>query len=254
MTKLRPASIPKTTLRAASIGLAFASLLGLFAMATQPAQAQTKETVLYTFTGSPDGASPWAGLIRDKAGNFYGTTHDGGGLGQGTVFELTANGKETVLYSFRAYPDAAHPEAVLIRDAAGDLFGTTTYYGGAYLWGAVFKVTKTSKETVLYSFTGGTDGGYPTGGVTRDAAGNLYGTTVDGAKVPNATTAAEQCSSWTLQARKACCTALLPERTGHLPPQDWFGIQRAMFTARPTTAAMPPATRVKIPAAVRCSR
>ena len=181
MTRLHLASIPKITFRAASIALTFASLLALLAVTTQPAHAQTyKETLLYTFTGSPDGASPWAGLIRNKAGNFYGTTHDGGGPGQGTVFKVTANGKETVLYSFRAYPDAAHPEAVLIRDAAGDLFGTTTYYGGAYLWGAVFKVTKTSKETVLYSFTGGTDGGYPTGGVTRDAAGNLYGTTVDG--------------------------------------------------------------------------
>src|ERR1700722_944224 len=181
MTRLHLASIPKITFRAASIALTFASLLALLAVTTQPAHAQTyKETVLYTFTGSPDGASPWAGLTRDHAGNFYGTTHDGGKPGQGTVFELTANGKETILYSFRAYPDAAHPEAVLIRDAAGDLFGTTTYYGGAYLWGAVFKVTKTSKETVLYSFTGGTDGGYPTGGVTRDAAGNLYGTTVDG--------------------------------------------------------------------------
>lgn len=134
MTKLRPASIPKTTLRAASITLMLAVVLVSGVAATQSAQKQAyKETVLHSFTGSPDGASPWAGLIRDK-------------------------GKENVLYSFRAYPDAAHPEAVLFRDAAGDLFGTTTYYGGAYLWGAVFKVTKTGKETVLYSFTGGTDG------------------------------------------------------------------------------------------------
>jgi uncharacterized repeat protein (TIGR03803 family) len=150
---------------------------------TRSAQAQTyKETVLYSFTGSPDGASPWAGLIRDKAGNFYGTTHDGGDPGQGTVFELTANGKESVLYSFGGYPDAARPEAVLVRNATGDLFGTTTYYGGAFLWGAVFKVTKARKETVLYSFTGGTDGGYPIGGLVQDKAGNLYGTTVDGGK------------------------------------------------------------------------
>ena len=131
MTKLRPASIPKTTLRAASIALMLAVVLVSGVAATQSAQAQAyKETVLHSFTGSPDGASPWAGLIRDKACKFYGTTHDGGGPGQGTVFKLTANGKETVLYSFRAYPDAAHPEAVLLRDAAGNLFGTTTYYGG----------------------------------------------------------------------------------------------------------------------------
>src|SRR5450432_2433352 len=160
MPNLRPALLSTITLRAASIALVVTVLLGV--VATQLAQAQAhKETVLHSFTGSPDGASSWAGLIHDKAGNFYGTTHDGGGPGQGTVFKVTANGKETVLYSFRAYPDAARPEAVLIRDAAGNLFGTTTYYGGAFLWGAVFKITKARKETVLYSFTGGTDGGYP---------------------------------------------------------------------------------------------
>jgi uncharacterized repeat protein (TIGR03803 family) len=163
--------------------LALAVVLGLGGVATQSAQAQTyKEAVIYSFRGTPDGASPWAGLIRDNAGNLYGTTHDGGDLGQGTVFKVTANGKEIVLYSFRGYPDAARPEAALVQDAAGDLFGTTTYYGGAFLWGAVFKVTKTRKETVLYSFTGGTDGGYPTGGLVRDPAGNLYGTTIDGGK------------------------------------------------------------------------
>jgi uncharacterized repeat protein (TIGR03803 family) len=178
---LPPASSSKISLRAESVALALAAVLGLGVVATPSAQAQTyKETVLYSFTGTPDGANPWTGLIRDKAGNLYGTTHDGGGPGQGTVFKLTAKGKEIVLYSFQGYPDAAHPQAGLVRDAAGDLFGTTTYYGGAFLWGAVFKVTKARKEAVLYSFTGGADGGYPTGGVVRDAAGNLYGTTVDG--------------------------------------------------------------------------
>jgi uncharacterized repeat protein (TIGR03803 family) len=178
MKNSRSASTSRITFRA-SITLAFAILLPLWAVTTQIAEAQTF-TVLHTFAGAIDGADPYAGLIRDKAGNFYGTTHDGGGPGQGTVFKLAANGKETVLYGFKGYPDAAHPEAVLIRDAAGHLFGTTTYYGGAYFGGAVFKVTNTGKETVLYSFTGGTDGGYPTGGVSRDAAGNIYGTTVDG--------------------------------------------------------------------------
>jgi uncharacterized repeat protein (TIGR03803 family) len=179
MPNLRPASISTIILRAASITLVLTVWLGV--AATPLAQAQAyKETVLHSFTGSPDGASSWAGLTQDQAGNLYGTTHDGGRPGQGTVFKVTANGKETVLYSFGVYPDAAHPQAVLVRDAAGNLFGTTTYYGGAFLWGAVFKVTKARKETVLYSFSGGTDGGYPTGGVVQDAAGNLFGTTVDG--------------------------------------------------------------------------
>jgi uncharacterized repeat protein (TIGR03803 family) len=134
MKNSRSASISRINFRAASITRAFAILLPLLAVAIQPAQAQNF-TVLHTFTGMTDGANPYAGLIRDKAGNFYGTTHDGGSPGQGTVFKVTAKGKETVLYSFGGYPDAAHPEAVLLRDAAGDLFGTTTYYGGAYLWG-----------------------------------------------------------------------------------------------------------------------
>jgi hypothetical protein len=163
MTKLRPASIPKTTLRAASITLMLAVVLVSGVAATQSAQKQSyKETVLHSFTGSPDGASPWAGLIRDK-------------------------GKENVLYSFRAYPDAAHPEAVLFRDAAGDLFGTRTYYGATYYGGyatcnkgensgcgTVFKVTQSGKETPQYIFTGGTDGAYPYADLLMDAKGNFF--------------------------------------------------------------------------------
>ena len=172
--------ISRLCLGSSNTGLALAFVLGLGVNVTS-AQAQTyKESTLYTFTDSPDGAGPWAGLIRDKAGNLYGTTHDGGVYGQGTVFKVDATGKETVLYSFTGYPDGARPEAVLFRGGAGNLYGTTTYYGGAFLWGTVFKLDTTGEETVLYSFTGGTDGGYPVGGLLRDSAGNLYGTTVDG--------------------------------------------------------------------------
>ena len=162
-------------------GLALGFVVALGVNAIPPAQAQTyKASTLYTFTDAPDGASPWAGLIRDKARNLYGTTHAGGVYGQGTVFKVDAIGKETVLYSFTGNPDGARPEAVLLRGGAGNLYGTTTYYGGAFLWGSMFKLDTTGKETVLYSFTGGIDGGYPVGGLVRDSAGNLYGTTVDG--------------------------------------------------------------------------
>jgi uncharacterized repeat protein (TIGR03803 family) len=140
-----------------------------------------KETVLYSFTGSPDGASPDAGLIRDSAGNFYSTTSGGGGaFGKGTVFKLDTTGNETVLHSFTGTGgDGALPSAGLIRDTVGNLYGTTTS-GGASDYGTVFKLDTSGNETVLYSFTGGADGATPTAGLIRDSAGNLYGTTFGG--------------------------------------------------------------------------
>jgi uncharacterized repeat protein (TIGR03803 family) len=152
----------------------------------------TKYSVLYAFGGSPDGSSPFAGLIMDAAGNLYGTTVAGGnpvcGSGCGTVFMLDTTGKETVLYRFGGSPDGANPyDAGLITDATGNLYGTTTYGGNANCvagCGTVFKLDTTGKETVLYSFSGGTDGGQPQAGLTMDAAGNLYGTTVAGGRTP----------------------------------------------------------------------
>jgi uncharacterized repeat protein (TIGR03803 family) len=148
-------------------------------LVTNPsAQAQTF-TILYSFTGGADGSGPHAGLIRDAAGNFYGTTYAGGDLSCkcGTVFKLDATGKETVLHSFTNNPDGAYPQAGLVRDAAGNLYGTTQR-GGAVGFGTVFKLTlNTGEETVLHSFTGGPDGGFPGAGLVRDAASNLYGTT-----------------------------------------------------------------------------
>jgi uncharacterized repeat protein (TIGR03803 family) len=147
------------------------------------------ETVLYSFTGGTDGAIPLAGLIRDAAGNLYGTTEVGGdltcnsGIGCGTVFKLQTTGKETVLHSFTGSPDGASPIAGMIRDAAGNLYGTTSAGGidcGSLGCGTVFKLDAAGKETLLHSFTGGADGTYPDGGVIRDAAGNLYGTTAYG--------------------------------------------------------------------------
>jgi len=147
--------------------------------------ASGKETVLYTFQGGTDGANPWAGLVRDTAGNLYGTTEAGGTDGFGTVFKLNKTGKKkTVLYNFTGTGnDGAYTFACLVRDAAGTLYGTT-YKGGASGDGTVFKLNKAGKETVLYSFQGGSDGQNPMAGVIRDATGNLYGTTF-GAFGPN---------------------------------------------------------------------
>jgi uncharacterized repeat protein (TIGR03803 family) len=146
--------------------------------------AASHETVLYSFTGAPDGANPQAGVVLDGAGNLYGTTSTGGSsvcsAGCGIVFKIDTTGKETVLHAFAAFPtDGEFPVANLVRDLAGNLYGTTPY-GGAYDHGVVFKLDATGKETIPYTFTGGVDGGSPYGGLIRDAAGNLYGTTYTG--------------------------------------------------------------------------
>ncbi len=209
------------------------------------------EKVLYNFTGSTDGASPNAGLVRDKSGNFYGTTSAGGDLsctvfgstGCGVVFELSATHKYSVLYTFTGGADGAVPQGV-VMDSSGNLYGPTFYAGDTTCFspigcGVVFKLTKathwteralhtfeldtngavpqgfltisgstlyganlnggnladcggagcgvifkmsasTGAETVLYTFTGGTDGLGPTGGMVLDSKGNLYGTTATG--------------------------------------------------------------------------
>jgi uncharacterized repeat protein (TIGR03803 family) len=145
------------------------------------------ETVLHSFTGS-DGADPFAGLIKDKAGNLYGTTEEGGstsceGYGCGTVFELAPDGTETVLHAFTGGNDGDDPIGGLIKDSAGNLYGTTVNGGGTgcgYGCGTVFKLAPDGTETVLYAFTGGSDGAGPAAGLIKDSAGNLYGTTEGG--------------------------------------------------------------------------
>jgi uncharacterized repeat protein (TIGR03803 family) len=140
-----------------------------------------KEKVLHVFTGGADGGYPYyGGVVRDSAGNLYGTSSFGGAHQYfGTVFKVNKAGKQTVLYSFTGGADGGQPNASLIRDAAGNLYGTTIG-GGASGHGTVFKLDKTGKETVLYSFAGGTDAASPNADLLRDAAGNLYGTTIAG--------------------------------------------------------------------------
>src|ERR1039457_1531364 len=137
--------------------------------------AAGQEKVLYSFTGLADGGNPYGGVIRDSAGNLYGTTGAGGTSGYGVVFKLDKAGQETVLYAFTGGADGGYSYAGVIRDSAGNLYGTTPS-GGTAGQGVVFKQSTGGQETVLYSFTGGADGGYPSAGVIRDSAGNLYGT------------------------------------------------------------------------------
>jgi uncharacterized repeat protein (TIGR03803 family) len=144
------------------------------------------ETVLYSFVGAPtDGFYPGYGsLIRDSAGNFYGTTEYGGTSNYpgGTVFKLAPDGAETLLYSFcpGGYPcaDGWNPVGGVIADAKGNLYGTTSQ-GGASNNGTVFEIAPDGTETVLYSFTGGADGAYPAADLTR-IGGNIYGTAAYG--------------------------------------------------------------------------
>ena len=157
----------------ALLGAAMVAVVGF----SSAAEAQ-QLTTLYSFTGG-DGANPSAGLMADPAGNLYGTTADGGASGQGTVFQLDPSGNPTVLYSFTGGSDGAYPEAGVIADMAGNLYGTT-YGGGAGGQGTVFQLTPSGTLTVLYSFTGGADGGRPGADLIADAAGNLYGTTALG--------------------------------------------------------------------------
>ena len=136
-----------------------------------------QETVLYNFQGWPtDGANPYAGLLMDSAGNLYGTTNSGGIHDLGAIFKLSKNGHETLLHSFAVTNDGYYPNSGLIMDGLGNLYGTTTA-GGVYGGGAVFELTRSGEETVLYSFGNGTDGATPVAGVTMDSKGNLYGTT-----------------------------------------------------------------------------
>ena len=236
--------------------LPIAIVLVLAFVLTPSAQSQTFK-VIYNFTGGQDGRVPLAGLTIDKAGNLYGTAANGGSTGLGTVFKLSHKGSgwtfsplysflggddgaepyarvvfgpdgslygttnsadnlgcfqgygcgtvfnlrpppracktalcpwtETVLYGFTGGSDGGNPwSADLVFDQTGSLYGTTAFGGKAGCsgpgCGVVYKLTPSSSgwmETVLYSFTGGNDGGNPAGGVIFDQAGNLYGVTTD---------------------------------------------------------------------------
>ena len=172
----------------------------------QPAlNGRWSERVLYSFTGTPDGANPWAVKpVQDAAGNIYGTTYYGGDntnctTGCGTVFELSPTGgkyTEKVLHSFTAFGDGSLPIQGVIFDSAGNLFGTTVY-GGDFTnctlgCGVAYELTPSPTggwtENSIYTFNGVSDGVHPGASLIFDAAGNLYGTAFDGGNNTNCTT------------------------------------------------------------------
>ena len=133
-------------------------------------------TVLHSFNGS-NGQNPYAELVGDDAGNWYGTTVNGGTNSKGTIFKISATGVQTVLHSFDG-GDGAYPVAGLVGDGVGNWYGTTQN-GGINDSGTVFKIDRAGSQFVLHSFSGG-DGGIPYARLLGDGAGNWYGTTERG--------------------------------------------------------------------------
>jgi len=149
-----------------------------------------QQIALYNFQEEANSPTSPNSLIRDQAGNLYGTTLTGGIQALGSVFELSpaSGGKWTYqeIFTFSYGGEyaqyGAYPYGALTIDATGNLYGTT-FEGGVYGDGTVFELTNTSrgwKESLLYNFTGGDNGGAPLAGVIFDSQGNLYGTTLNG--------------------------------------------------------------------------
>jgi len=195
-------------LRMRTVALTLAFLLATTLMANPGAQAQTFK-VLHAFSGNADGSYPETGLTMDRGGNLYGTALGGGtaschssdyGPGCGTIFKLMRSGSGWTLiplYSFSGSPDGAAPHSRMVFGPDGRLYGTTINGGQGTCdslfgvgCGTVFSLRPPASacktaicpwtETVLYRFSGGSDGGEPLGDLAFDQEGNLYGTTLGG--------------------------------------------------------------------------
>ncbi|HEX3653575.1 MAG TPA: choice-of-anchor tandem repeat GloVer-containing protein [Rhizomicrobium sp.] len=170
------------TARALSIGLIATS-------ATLPAHTTTAfavtEQVIYSFEGGADGEYTDTDLVRDAAGNLYGTSVQGGVFASGTVWQLHPNGDgswtHTVLYSFTGGADGAEPYKGVTLDSAGNLYGTAVTGGGGVCEGGcgiAYKLTNNNgswTQTVIHQFQGTDDGQGPGACLTLDDSGNLYG-------------------------------------------------------------------------------
>jgi uncharacterized repeat protein (TIGR03803 family) len=132
--------------------------------------------VLWNFGFGLDGEYPESALIAGSDGNFYGTTKYGGPNIDGTVYEITPDGVESVISGFAGGTDGSTVVGGVIQGSDGNFYGTT-YVGGANSLGTVFKVTPAGVETVLWSFGSGIDGQLPVSGLVQGSDGNFYGTT-----------------------------------------------------------------------------
>ena len=160
-----------------------------------PSRKGYRESVIYNFQNSPDGAVPSAGLLEDASGALYGTTGFGGELssncpsGCGTIFKLTPSGNgysESVLYSFKGGSDGSAPQAGLTVGTNGVLYGTTED-GGTGGVGTIYSLTPSPSgyaELVVHSFHPGDDGANPIAGLLAGSNGALYGMTPNGGRFP----------------------------------------------------------------------
>lgn len=152
-----------------------------------------KLTTLYTFPEGADGTSPRWRLFRNANGVFHGVTQFGGdttncaigSAGCGVVFEVDAAAKERVLHTFGKTAKSGEEPSGGLLDAAGNFYGVTVYGGTVnsnctFGCGVVYGVSNSGKYSVLYRFTGGADGALPSGSLTADDSGNLYGATDQG--------------------------------------------------------------------------
>jgi uncharacterized repeat protein (TIGR03803 family) len=179
---------PGGNLYGTTVGGGAAGLGAVFKLSMNAGQWQ--QSTIYWFPGN-NGWDTTAGLVSDNAGNLYGTLYQGGLYLGGAVFKLSPNGNggwtSELIYSFRGEPDGSRPVSGLVFDSSGNLYGTTAYGGMGCLQvggcGTAFRLspsaTGTWSETVLHSFTGGSDGRHPYGGITV-SQGNLFGTTLEG--------------------------------------------------------------------------
>jgi uncharacterized repeat protein (TIGR03803 family) len=145
-------------------------------------QAQAKAVkVLHVFDGKTkgDGAGPRGSLLRDAAGNIYGTTLDGGS-GTGTVFKIDTTGQESVLFSFDPAVSGDSPDTPLVQDETGNLYGIAEDGPGGF--GVVYELSPTGEQTILHNFQRQSQHSplVPTGGLLRDKSGNIFGTTIAG--------------------------------------------------------------------------
>jgi uncharacterized repeat protein (TIGR03803 family) len=150
---------------------------------------QWNETVLHTFTGYSDGEYPVGSVVMDSAGVLYGAASQDGTYGQGQIYKLVNSGStwtKTAIHNFTGVDgDGANPEAGLLLDSAGNLYGTTLNGGvdECNQCGTVFKLAPSGdgyRETILHSFSVGIDGSAPYAQLIFDSEGNLYGTTSSG--------------------------------------------------------------------------
>ena len=148
-----------------------------------PSNGGWSESVIYTFSGQ-GGANPYAGVIPDSNGNLYGTTYGGGANNAGVVFKLTQSGgtwSNEVIHTFGGGSDGAHPVSGSLLLDAGNLYGET--FDGGQHFGTVFQLLTQGTgwtENILHRFLNKADGSNPSGGISVDATGNLYGTDAHG--------------------------------------------------------------------------